>query len=122
MESFKVIIAGGRYFNDYELLKQKADFFLSNKILTHEVVIVSGHASGADSLGERYAAERGLKVELFPADWNAYGKGAGIRRNRQMAEVANALIAFWDGQSRGTYNMISEAKARQLPTKVVIYK
>lgn len=122
MELFKVIIAGGRYFDNYELLKQKADFFLSNKRTTHEVVIVSGHATGADSLGERYAAERGYKVELFPADWNAYGKSAGIRRNKQMAEIANALIAFWDGQSRGTKNMIDEASARHLPTKIIIYK
>lgn len=121
MEAFKVIIAGGRNFADYELLRGSCDYFLSRKRLTHEIVIVSGHARGADSLGERYATERGYRLELFPADWEASGKAAGVIRNRQMAEAAHALIAFWDGRSRGTKNMIDEATARSLPVKVVRY-
>lgn len=84
-------------------------------------MIVSGHATGADALGERYAQERGLQVELHPADWDAYGRAAGPKRNEQMAEVADALIAFWDGQSRGTANMINVARKKGLKAFVVNY-
>ena len=66
---------------------------------------------GADALGERYAAERGYLLRRFPADWKQYGRAAGVRRNKEMAQNADALIAFWDGISRGTKNMIEEATA-----------
>ena len=83
---YKVIIAGGRHFNDYELLKDKCNYYLSNKFQTHHVIIVSGHAPGADSLGEKYAAEYKLQCELHPADWEQHGKAAGPIRNAEMAE------------------------------------
>lgn len=118
---YKVIIAGGRYFSDYALLQEKCDYYLSNKLKTHNVIIVSGHASGADSLGERYAQDHGLACDIHPADWDKHGKAAGPIRNAEMAEVADALIAFWDGQSRGTANMISLAKSKGLSVDVVRY-
>ena len=59
---FKVIIAGGRDFNNYELLKAKCDYYLSN-LDEADVVIVSGAARGADKLGEQYAKERGYKID-----------------------------------------------------------
>ena len=98
---YKVIVAGCRDFADYELLKEKCDFYLQNK-KPEIIVIVSGHASGADTLGERYAQERGYETEVYPADWKTNGRAAGPIRNAQMAAVADALIAFWDGKSRGT--------------------
>ena len=100
--TFRVIIAGGRDFNDYPLLKQKCDSFLGNKSKECQVIIVSGTARGADQLGERYAVEKGFPILRFPADWLQYGKAAGPIRNRQMTDNADALIAFWDGQSKGT--------------------
>jgi hypothetical protein len=115
----KVIIAGGRDFNNYELLREKCDIILSNQ---KELVIVSGRASGADSLGERYAKEKGYEMELFPADWKKYGKSAGYVRNSEMAEVAESLIAFWDGKSRGTKNMIDIAKNKGLKVRIVNYE
>ena len=118
---YKVIIAGGRHFNDYELLKDKCNYYLSNKFQTHHVIIVSGHAPGADSLGEKYAAEYKLQCELHPADWEQHGKAAGPIRNAEMAEVSDALIAFWDGQSRGTKSMIDLAKRKGLQVAVVRY-
>ena len=121
MNEYKVIIAGGRHFNDYELLKEKCDYYLQNKIREGRVVIVSGHATGADSLGERYAQERGLECEQYPADRKTHGRAAGPIRNAQMAEVADALIAFWDGQSRGTSSMINLAKSKGLKVAVVRY-
>ena len=117
---YKVIVAGCRDFADYELLKEKCDFYLQNK-KPENIVIVSGHASGADALGERYAQERGLQLEAFPANWKAHGRAAGPIRNAQMASVAHALIAFWDGKSRETKNMIDTATKRGLKVAVVRY-
>lgn len=117
--TFKVIVAGGREFNDYGLLCQTCDRMLSQKQRTHSIVIVSGTARGADTLGERYAQERGYSIEQYPADWEHAGKAAGLIRNAQMASVADALIAFWDGQSRGTAHMIELARKHELQVRVV---
>lgn len=121
MERYKVIIAGGRHFKDYELLKEKCDYYLKNKLKEFQVVIVSGNAAGADFLGERYAQERGLQCDARSAEWKKYGKSAGFIRNKEMAEIADALIAFWDGNSRGTANMINLAKSKGLRVAVVRY-
>ena len=111
----KVIIAGGRDFNNREV----AFKCLDKRMWSKGDVIVSGHASGADALGEEYAKAHGLDIDLHPANWREYGRAAGPIRNREMAEVADKLIAFWDGKSRGTKNMISEAKEKGLC--VVVY-
>ena len=92
-----------------------------NKLKTHNVIIVSGHASGVDSLGEKFAADHNLQCELYPADWDKHGKAAGPIRNAEMAEVADALIAFWDGQSRGTKSMIDLARKKGLQVAIVRY-
>jgi hypothetical protein len=113
----KVIVAGGRNFDNYELLKLKCDYILSNQ---SSIEIVSGAANGADNLGERYAKERGYELKRFPADWSL-GKGAGYIRNEQMAKYADGLIAFWDGRSSGTEHMISLARKHGLKVKVIQY-
>lgn len=120
ISKYRVIVAGCRDFTDYELLKEKCNFYLQDK-KPENVIIVSGHASGADALGERYAQERGFGLETFPADWKAHGRAAGPIRNVQMASVAHALIAFWDGKSRGVMNMIDTAKKHNLQVAVVRY-
>lgn len=120
ISKYRVIIEGCRDFDDYELLKEKCDDFLQDE-KKEDVVIISGHASGADALGERYAQERGFQLETFPADWKALGRAAGPIRNARMASAANALIAFWDGKSRGTKNMIETAKNHNLKVVVVRY-
>jgi ABC-type enterochelin transport system substrate-binding protein len=114
----KVIIAGGRNFRDYDKLKESCDNILVNQ---KEVEIVSGTAAGADTLGERYAQEKGYEVKKFPAQWDLYGKSAGYKRNQQMAEYADGLIAFWDGKSRGTKHMIDIANKMGLKVRVVRY-
>ena len=119
--SFRVIIAGGRDFHDYRQLRERCDRFLSQKMFTHKIVIISGTAKGADTLGERYAHERGYDIEKYPADWERDGKSAGPIRNAKMAEVADALIAFWDGNSRGTANMIALAQEYNLASRVIHY-
>ena len=93
----KVIIAGTRDFDNYELLKQKMDKILAGKVRNNEeIIIISGTARGADKLGERYAREKGYKIERYPANWDKYGKRAGYIRNEQMAKVADACVCFWD--------------------------
>ncbi len=115
---FKVIVAGGRGFADYDLLKSKLDNLLVDRDL---VEIVSGTARGADKLGEFYAKRTQLAVALFPANWDLYGKSAGYRRNEEMAEYADALVAFWDGKSRGTKHMIDLANKSGIQVRVVNY-
>lgn len=119
--TFKVIIAGGRDFVDYNLLREKVNNILIDKRLTHKIVIVSGCARGADTLGMRYASENIFDVDEYPADWDKYGKKAGYMRNVEMAENADALIAFWDGKSKGTKHMIDIATERKLPIRVIRY-
>lgn len=118
---YRVIIAGVRNFSDYELLKEKCDEFL--QVLTDKVIIVlSGHASGTYSLGERYAQEKGYKIESYPADWKRYGKDAGNIRNGQMINAADALIAFWDGKSKAAKNVIDFARQKGLQVFVPQYE
>lgn len=116
---FRVIIAGGRDFSDYDMLVKTMDMVLQN--ITDEIQVVCGMASGADTLGERYAKERGYKIAYFPADWKKYGRAAGFNRNSQMADNADALVAFWDGKSKGTKHMIDIAVRRGLRVRVKPY-
>lgn len=104
MSDFRVIIAGCRDFYNYVTLKERCEYYLQNKMKTHNVIIISGHASGADTLGEKFAADHNLQCELYPADWKRHGKAAGPIRNAEMAKVADALIAFW-GWSKSWYKI-----------------
>ncbi len=109
---YYLIIAGGRDFNDYPLLERTVDQFL--KDVRDEITIFCGKASGADSLGERYALARGYAVQYFPALWKKFGRAAGPVRNQEMVDRADALVAFWDGKSRGTAHIIGAARRQQL--------
>lgn len=115
---FNVIIAGSRGFQDYDLLCSKCDRFFSRR---KPSAILCGTARGADKLGERYAKERGINVLYYPADWDSHGRAAGYIRNAEMADNADALVAFWDGQSRGTKHMIDIAVEKGLLIRVIYY-
>lgn len=123
MQEFRVIIAGSRKYDDYETLREKCNHILCQKLSDDNirVIILSGGATGADALGERYADENHLQVERHPADWQKHGRAAGPIRNAEMAACANALIAFpKKGETnRGTRNMISLAKAKGLLVRVI---
>jgi predicted Rossmann fold nucleotide-binding protein DprA/Smf involved in DNA uptake len=116
----KVIVAGTRTFNDYELLKAKLDFYFKNR-KNEEIEIVSGMAKGADTLGEKYAREKGIKIKQFPAQWATLGKRAGYERNKEMASYATHCICFYDGKSKGTGHMINLAKSFNLHIRIVKY-
>ena len=122
-DTLKIIIAGSRDFDNYDLLEATMSDFLKENI--NNVEIVSGTARGADQLGEKFAETHGYQIKRFPANWNLYGKSAGPIRNREMAEYASGgqgvLFALWDGKSRGTKSMIDLAKKYGLEVYVVNY-
>jgi hypothetical protein len=111
----RTIIAGSRYIKELSILQiaiQESKFLITT--------IISGCASGVDTLGELYAFIHDIPVKKFPADWDKYGKKAGMVRNKIMAENADALIAVWDGNSNGTRNMIDVATKNNLSVYVYI--
>lgn len=118
MNQFKLIIAGGRDFSDYDLLKKTVDEY---RIIQRNICIVSGCAKGADALGIAYAQEHDIPCYRYPADWIKHGKSAGHLRNIEMGNVAHGLIAFWDGRSRGTKHMIEYMQSLTKPALVVLY-
>lgn len=113
----RVIIAGSRDITDYNLLVSIIKE--SNLTITQ---IICGGATGVDALGEKYAKENNIELKYYRANWTNHGKATGPIRNRQMAENADALIAIWDGASRGTMNMISEANKKDLLSIIKILK
>ncbi len=115
-KTFRVIVAGSRTFTDYALLESYCDLMLSNK-QDHEITIISGGAMGADDLARHYAWWHQYDLEIFEADWKKHGKKAGYIRNLEMAEHADALIAF-DGGTKGIGHMIDIARAKRLPLRI----
>ena len=114
----KVIIAEGRNFDDFHKFCQVCDEFLQNQ---NDIEIASGAYKGVDLLRERYAAERNHPIKQFPANWRRYGKSAGHKRNTEIAAYADALIAFWDGKSKGTKHMIELATKAGLNVKIIYF-
>ncbi len=110
----RVLVCGSRHFNDYELLSS----VLSEISIS---VLIHGAARGADTLAGRFAEERGIPVESFPADWNAFGKAAGPIRNGQMLRDGQPelVVAFRHSSSRGTQNMIDQATKAGVPVKII---
>lgn len=117
----KIIIAGSRTFNNYELLKSEMNKLISPDVFCMDIEIFSGCAKGADILGEQYAKEYGFTIKRFPADWGKYGKKAGYIRNQQMSNFATHCVCFWDGKSKGTKMMIDLAKKAGLNTHIINY-
>lgn len=76
--------------------------------------VLSGTARGVDQLGERWASQNGIEIERYPAEWDKWPRRAGMIRNKQMAERADALIAVWDGRSPGTRDMIDKGHSHGL--------
>lgn len=114
----KIIICGSRGFDDYKLLCDVVNKFITD-YSCGDIEIISGGAKGADKLAEKYAFEHGYKKTVFQAEWDAYGKSAGPIRNKKMAEYGDHVIAFWDGNSKGTKNMIELAKKHNIQTILI---
>ncbi len=106
----RVVIAGCRYFDDYNKAKTRIDDLLSKIQKEEKIIILSGGCKGADLLGERYAKEKGYDIEYHPANWKRYGRAAGQKRNEDMAKECDIVICFWDNESKGTKGLIEYAK------------
>lgn len=119
----KVLVCGSRHFNDYSKLCYEMDVISTEKDFDNNqsITIISGKARGADTLAERYADECGWVFEGYPAEWDKYGKSAGPIRNRQMLIEGkpDLVVAFKAKDSRGTQNMINQAKKAGIPVEVV---
>lgn len=118
MNTFKVVVAGGRDFNNYPLLCKTLDNLLQNQ---PHVTIVSGGAKGADSLGAQYAEDKPCHCILKEANWKLHGKSAGYKRNVEMSEISDATVCFWDGKSRGTKHMMDITEKSGKPLRVIRY-
>ena len=110
---FRVIVGGDLDFTDYEMLSAHIDKLLTFISMKKSIQIVCGGARGADSLGERYALERGYNVTYFSGDWDNYGESAG--------EDADALVVFWDGDSVSTRHMIEAAHRHGFAIRIKHY-
>ena len=107
----KVAVIGSRSFQDYEELKR-----VLSKIDVTE--IISGGAIGADKLAEQYAKENNIPTKIFLPDWEQHGKIAGFLRNTDIINESELVVAFWDGESKGTLDSIM--KAQKQNKKVII--
>jgi len=117
---YRIIVAGGRNFTNQSIGFHYISDVTQN-LLPCDIQIVCGEARGADTIGKLWANSRNISIASFPANWNQFGKAAGFIRNKQMAEYATHVIAFWDGESRGTKSMLDLAKKYNLKTSVHIY-
>lgn len=117
---FRIIVAGSRdiptnkdylreYFNRLDALSKSKS----------NIEVVSGTARGGDRVGENWAYARDHKLVKFPADWQYHGLSAGYKRNEEMAEYADALVAIWDRKSKGTKHMINIAKREGLAVRII---
>ncbi|HXH87246.1 MAG TPA: SLOG family protein [Gaiellaceae bacterium] len=114
----KVLVCGSRRFADPFRVSLAIDARM--RALPKRAAVIHGAAQGADRIAAEAAHRCGHTVKSFPADWKTYGKRAGFVRNREMLDQhPDLVIAFWDGQSRGTAHTINTAKARGIPVEVI---
>ena len=110
----KLIVAGSRTFQDYALLAS-----VLGQHRHHITELLHGGARGADQLGFRWALKHHIRSRCFAADWERFGKSAGVRRNHQMAQAGDMLLAFWDGRSPGTRHLIGCMQQLGKPVVVI---
>lgn len=106
--TLKVVIAGSRGITDYNLVEvaiAQSDFSIGE--------VVSGCARGVDTLGERWAKSANIPIKQFWPDWGRFGRAAGKYRNSEMAAYADAAIILWDGESKGTLDMIHRMRCQK---------
>lgn len=116
-----VIVAGTRTFDDWPLLERtldRATFFIDL------VTVVTGSFKGADGLGLKWANKWWWPVKVYEAEWEKLGRKAGPVRNRTMLEAHPdaALVAFWDGKSPGTFDLLTQAKTLLKPNRIKVVR
>lgn len=120
MSAIRILICGGRDFNDYA--RCKTDVLRLAKGYS-EVTFITGMARGADSLALKLYTEFECELDKYPADWDTFGKSAGFRRNQQMLDEGkpDVVLAYWDGKSRGTQHMIRISQERSINVHIEYY-
>lgn len=91
-------------------------------LLERPYIIVSGGAQGVDTWAETMALKLGFKTEIYKADWDKLGKSAGWIRNKQIVDVCDKIVAFWDGESKGTKMTIDLAIQAGKPVDIFVRK
>lgn len=121
-EPYYLVVAGGRDFQNFDYMKREICALMWNELTNYEVVIISGECpTGADYWAKNAARALRLRYHGVLANWKEHGKAAGPIRNREMATHGSGLLAFWDGESRGTGNMIDEMRAQGKPVRIREY-
>lgn len=110
----KLAVIGSRGFTDWNLLCKTLDNYAIE-------LIVSGHATGADQLAEKYADEFNIPTKIFLPEWDLYGKSAGAIRNKLIVDNADQVVVFWDGESKGSKISIDYAKSKGVPVDIIIF-
>lgn len=126
-ETFALLIAGSRDYTDYREFAAVANHLLSLVQDNYRILIIEGEARGADSLARKYAIDKGYQLAPFSANWDLYGKAAGLWRNELMVSELSlyphrAALFFWDGESRGTRHCIGEVAKRNIPYKIFDFR
>ena len=114
----KLAVVGSRDFSNYQLMEQVLSQWTDGG---HIEEIISGGASGADSLARDYAKEHNIPLIEFLPNWKLYGKSAGPLRNKDIVDRADEVVAFWNGVSAGTKSTIDLAKKSGKPCKIIKY-
>lgn len=115
---FRLLVTGSRDWSDVEVIATELQFVAKKY---NNVVLVSGHAIGADRIAEEIAVGLGWVVEIHEPDWTLHGKSAGFKRNTTMLETeVQAVLAFHKNNSKGTADTIRKAKERKIPTRILI--
>ena len=116
--TIKIAIIGSRGITDKDFIFEKlSDIFKEKK----PSEVISGGAKGPDTIGVLWAESLGIPTVVYKPDWERYGRGAGMRRNTTIVENCDHLIAFWDGESKGTKHMIDLATEKGLSVHVINY-
>lgn len=114
----RVLICGDRNCREFDFIHNYI------KTLPKNSVIIQGMCSGVDIMARTSALLNGLTVEDYPADWNKYGRAAGPIRNKQMLDEGKPDLVYAIhpniDESKGTKNMVNQAKKRGIETIVVI--
>ncbi len=97
----KLLIVGSREITDFDI---------SGYVPEGVELIISGGASGVDTIAEKYADKHRISKLILHPNYSKYGKGAPIVRNKQMVDIVDRAIIIWDGKSRGTAQTIEYAK------------
>lgn len=115
-KKYKLAVIGSRDFVNYELMKH-----ILTPLVNKIELIISGGARGADKLAEQFASDNNIPLKIYKADWDTYGKSAGHRRNTDIINESDLVIAFWDGASKGTLDSITKARKSNKPMRIVKY-